>query len=187
MKPKPRRKGRAVGVSCIYTLSDEDGVVRYVGQTKDSKRRAWLHGNRANNGGTRPINHWARRLIDQGRKPVLTVIEVTTDLDTREKHWVSHYRAAGANLLNLTDGGQDTSYIVRRAKRIGRTPIQAIRSEFTATARSLRAEGFLKEAEYVAARHREFDNKVGRICATLGRCLGLELLNAVYGREVRHA
>lgn len=103
--------------SCIYVLCDpSSGAVRYVGQTTDAKRREWLHCSPTNNRGNRRVNSWIRRLLASGTKPVFVAIEDTNDRDVRERHWIAHYRANGAELLNMNDGGSDNS-AMQKAER----------------------------------------------------------------------
>lgn len=92
----------------IYTLSDPDtGEVRYVGQTIDlHKRYRWHLYTKRKTGQYR--HHWIQQLRGAGKKPVQSVIEITTSAlaDERERHWIAKHRVEGARLTNLCDGGQ---------------------------------------------------------------------------------
>jgi hypothetical protein len=95
-------------MSVIYTLSDpRDGTVRYVGQTRNPKRRNYSHRcpSHTGNMGKRA---WTVELRAIGLAPVFAIIEEcdTADRAAAEKKWIAHYRALGADLLNLTSGGQ---------------------------------------------------------------------------------
>lgn len=124
-------------VSVIYTLSHpETGEVRYVGVTsqkttkrlqdhiKDARRhrRSWTH-------------KWILSLLDAGVAPDMAVIETVPgggDRAGAERRWIAHYRAAGARLTNLTDGGEGAfgyqmtpearAYISAHRKAYGITP-----------------------------------------------------------------
>jgi hypothetical protein len=93
----------------IYALTDPNtGCVRYVGKSKDldyrvryghlgsELRKASLHKSR-----------WLRKLASVGLKPTVEVLEWADEAEwqERERHWIAHYRALGAPLTNMTDGG----------------------------------------------------------------------------------
>lgn len=92
----------------IYGLVDpRTEQVRYIGQTKDIKRRLRNHLNDAKRGVRSHKFSWIRKLITSGVKPKITVIEKCNGsiADEREQYWISYYREKEVGLTNQTDGG----------------------------------------------------------------------------------
>ena len=90
----------------IYILFDarEPTKIRYVGQTKDPKSRRLSHrspGSRS----ISPVAHWSRHVMRAGGSVELHVIDWAEDWEAAEKHWIAHYGAQGAKLLNVEAGG----------------------------------------------------------------------------------
>lgn len=88
----------------VYGLVDpETKQLRYVGRSVNGFYRARApHGHWCEN--------WRQSLIARGLKPEIIVIEKldipSIDLlNEREQFWIAHYRAQGAPLTNITDGG----------------------------------------------------------------------------------
>src|SRR5579859_7650789 len=87
----------------IYTLSDpRDGLVRYVGVSKDPQRRqkehmqSYAHGSAAK-------RSWIAELTDLKITPVLMLIDSAEGWKQAahlERYWISYYRAHGVSLLN---------------------------------------------------------------------------------------
>lgn len=92
--------------SYIYVLVDpRTAEIRYVGVTvKVLAYRRSQHISTAKAGDKRHVSNWIRTLLSTGREPVILCVEVTKDR-SRENYWIAHYRAAGLDLTNLTDGG----------------------------------------------------------------------------------
>ena len=95
-------------VVAIYALCDSDESVRYVGKTiQYLHQRHKAHIRDAKRGGMRPVNRWLRREIDAGNGLTIKLLEYAgADWSERESFWIAKYRADGADLLNLTDGGE---------------------------------------------------------------------------------
>lgn len=94
---KPKAKG-------IYVLSCPDtGEIRYIGQTKDAAKRYTAHKCDTENGAK---GRWVSSLKAEGKAPKMTMVIETDDLDAEEVELISIYRAMGANLLNIADGGK---------------------------------------------------------------------------------
>lgn len=101
--------GRAT-LTAIYALEEHpSGAVRYVGKTVrylherhkqhiiESRRRRL------------PVNNWIRGQVQRGETLAIRLLEYVppgADWADRERHWIKHYREAGARLLNMTDGGE---------------------------------------------------------------------------------
>lgn len=80
--------------------------VKYVGKTKESlNKRLNKHiYNKMNNA---PVNKWIKKLILNGQKPIIELIE-QVDLSIwseKEKHWILFYKNQDFKLLNVTEGG----------------------------------------------------------------------------------
>ena len=105
-------------MSDVYALScalhPEDGV-RYIGMsTRSAAERFKWHGYESKNARSKlPVYKWIRK---HGLENVVcNVIEQTTPqkVQAAEIKWIAEYRARGANLMNMTDGGEGTPGYVR--------------------------------------------------------------------------
>lgn len=92
--------------SFIYTLSDETGI-RYVGQSVNPKLRLTDHIKLAKAGDCTDKANWIRSLLQQGKRPVLNIIEECTQakVDGREWDWINYYKEQGCNLVNMPPSG----------------------------------------------------------------------------------
>jgi hypothetical protein len=94
----------------IYVLADpRTSEIRYVGMTTRSLRTrlaAHLRDHRRDTYRSR----WINAVLEAGVKPVIIEIEIVPadDRSAAERKWIAYYRAAGANLVNATDGGEGT-------------------------------------------------------------------------------
>jgi hypothetical protein len=88
----------------IYTIEDENGIVRYVGKSNDPKNR--LHGHLKEAKGTHKYN-WLHSIIDRGFFPVVKIIDEVPFVgwEPYEIKWIAKYRELGYNLVNVSDGG----------------------------------------------------------------------------------
>lgn len=89
----------------IYALCDpHTGECRYVGKTIDVDGRFKKHLR------DKHVSHkqcWISGLKKKGCAPVITVLQtVAGDGCAEEVLWIKHYRDAGADLTNLTEGGE---------------------------------------------------------------------------------
>jgi hypothetical protein len=93
----------------IYVLSDpHTGEPRYVGRSRNAKRRLYDHIDKARRNTLTAHNYrWIRSLLARGVWPLVTVVEVCAadDWADRERFWIAHYRAQGARLTNHHEGG----------------------------------------------------------------------------------
>lgn len=95
----------------IYALTDpRDDAVRYVGWTLRPKKRLIEHVYQARHKtNNRYIGNWLRQLLALGLRPGMRILETGMgDWQEAEQRWIAHYRAAGARLTNLSDGGEGT-------------------------------------------------------------------------------
>jgi len=94
----------------IYFLSGPDGVVRYVGKAVETKGRYAEHLRNASLRSRRPSRLWIAKLLRDGHRPTMTLIEFCRgDGCGEEMHHVRLARADGLPLLNLTEGGEGAS------------------------------------------------------------------------------
>lgn len=94
----------------IYTLSDpRDNLIRYVGQTSNSKirYRDHLRGNRYRSTHT---TNWIQELLNLGLKPIMIEIDTCEikDLDITEQNYIKLYKSFGCNLTNHSIGGHSS-------------------------------------------------------------------------------
>lgn len=111
MASSPTKTGKAKA-GYIYALS-EGGVVKYIGQTKDLKKRYGQHCSLAQNMGKTLRNEWLRELIIGGSTPVISSLERAEDMDAAEIKWIKKLRDEGSELLNMADGGQTMTHLQR--------------------------------------------------------------------------
>ena len=106
----------------IYSLSDpRTGQVRYVGITGNLKNRLRNHLN-CFDGTHRSC--WIRSLVSIGLAPIADVLEETkTYPDDAEKAWILGFKRLGADLTNLTDGGDGTP-----GRKFGQESIEKMRA-----------------------------------------------------------
>lgn len=96
----------------IYTLTDPNtNQVRYVGKAKNPKDRYSNHINKSRDKNTHKRN-WINKLRKTNQKPLLEIIEETTDDNwkEREKHWIKYYLNSGNKLVNYTEGGDGLTF-----------------------------------------------------------------------------
>lgn len=95
----------------IYALKDpRNGAVRYIGWTVNAKQRFRDHlkASRLVHGTWR--DNWLKSLAAVGLKPTLEILEIGqgSGWNISERKWINHFKALGAKLTNLTDGGEGT-------------------------------------------------------------------------------
>lgn len=111
----------------IYTLAHpETGEVRYVGLTRNPRRRLKQYGY---GGHTVHLTNWLRSIKNV---PAFTVVETVAEsaADCRERWWIAHFNQEGARLLNCTEGGE-----------VGGTPSAAVRARLRVVQRERFASG----------------------------------------------
>ena len=91
----------------IYSLSDPRTCqVKYIGKANDSNKRLASHIRDSRRRNT-PVYIWIRELIECGLKPILQVVNITSELEwpVKETEIISEYRSLGVDLLNVSKGG----------------------------------------------------------------------------------
>jgi group I intron endonuclease len=93
----------------IYTLEDSKGNIRYVGKSKDIKRRFREHIKNYEKSNSYK-NNWIKSLLNMGKYPVISIIDEVEYEDSAffEMFWISQFQSWGFNLTNLTIGGEGT-------------------------------------------------------------------------------
>jgi hypothetical protein len=89
----------------IYGLYDpETNELRYVGKANNAAKRLKKH--IEERGLHRPVCHWVKSIIDQGKCPRVVVLETVPakEWDEAERRLIAEHRKT-ARLLNLADGG----------------------------------------------------------------------------------
>lgn len=93
----------------IYSLNDPDSLqIRYIGKTTNLKKRLSSHIQEAKrSNGRRYVLNWIKNLLNNSKRPVITVIEECTEGDwqERERYWIYFYKKTIPNLCNNADGG----------------------------------------------------------------------------------
>lgn len=92
----------------LYTISDVDGNIRYVGVTINPSERFYnhLHVRKA-----AYSSRWIGQELRLGRRPIFKVFQTVPykDRAAAEKYWIAYFKAAGCNLTNITEGGEGFS------------------------------------------------------------------------------
>jgi len=94
----------------IYRLLDpRDRQIKYVGKTVDPRGRYQDHCEARTN--MLPVSRWVKCLKAKNLKPILEIIEHCNEESwiASEIWWIAHFKRLGAQLLNITAGG-DSSY-----------------------------------------------------------------------------
>jgi len=90
----------------IYALLNPDtGIVRYVGQTATPNLRLKNHIRDKTNAAK---HEWIQSLLNEGKSPLMTILEVTTQemCGEREFYWIDRLRNEGNDLLNSPNAKQ---------------------------------------------------------------------------------
>jgi hypothetical protein len=94
----------------IYTLSDLDGKIRYVGKTKlYLKQRLYSHILESKNSTTYTHKkNWIKSLLEKDERPIIDVIDEVPESEWPlwEQYWIDQIKSWGFNLTNSTEGGQ---------------------------------------------------------------------------------
>lgn len=98
----------------VYALIGGDGVIRYIGQTRQSlAKRLSYHFHDAKSG-TGRLHKWIRQTpgVD------IICIDSNATWDVSEILWIDRCRREGHDLLNVVRGGSDTVKSVRRENKM---------------------------------------------------------------------
>jgi hypothetical protein len=90
--------------SFIYGIHASDGVIRYIGQTKNLETRLFhIRENVSNN---YLLTDWVKRHKGDIHQKLLEKCE-PNQADRAEKYWIKKYRCDGYALLNIVPGGSE--------------------------------------------------------------------------------
>jgi hypothetical protein len=97
----------ASGMTYIYTLSDENGDIKYVGKSDFPLERLKSHLKECKKQKTEK-EKWIYSLKCTGRKPVVEILDYiqTNNWQLYEMFWIDILKSWGYNLLNSTSGGE---------------------------------------------------------------------------------
>jgi hypothetical protein len=96
----------------IYALCDYPEVPRYVGKTVrwlGDRHKAHIRAAQTIEMPRLPVHRWIRKQISINAPLVIKLLENVEDASIwaeRERFWIAKLRSDGANLLNLTNGGE---------------------------------------------------------------------------------
>ncbi len=104
----------------IYVLCEPDGMIRYVGKTKNSlAHRLACHLLDSRRFHNNHKSNWIRSLVRIGYLPTITLIgEVEGNGNKEEIAWIKYYREEGLNLTNATEGGEGGIFSKEVIKKI---------------------------------------------------------------------
>lgn len=91
----------------IYTLSNHNGEVRYVGKSNNPIERNISHISESKRKVNTYKNNWINNLLKNGQYPIMEIIDEVdiSEWQFWEKYWISQFKAWGFKLTNGTDGG----------------------------------------------------------------------------------
>lgn len=149
--------------SGIYALSDDTGI-RYVGQSKNIQKRFRQHCLFSNNKGNSYRANWIRGLLQKGKFPILSILELTGVLNDREKFHIERLSLQGVKLVNGNKGGEDMGHLLvaKEAKPWGRkySPVQKRLKAIDETIRSSIRRGNLEWAEQMSVKLKIIQKKL---------------------------
>lgn len=101
----------------IYALTEpHTNEIRYVGWTIDPQKRYVAHIQNASHQRNHKSN-WIKGLVRAGLRPGILILETGNgDWQEAERWWIAHLRQNGANLTNMTDGGDGTPGLIPNAE-----------------------------------------------------------------------
>jgi hypothetical protein len=93
----------------IYALCDPDTEeIRYIGKANSIRRRYSDHINECKTSRKSHKISWIKSLLVKNKKPLIKILDEVPQDDWKlwEVHYIDLYKLKGANLTNLTEGGQ---------------------------------------------------------------------------------
>lgn len=110
----------------IYVLRDpRDGAVRYVGRTKNPKKRLEHHLYKKSDGSfVHARREWIQEVRSAGLRPVMEIVETLRApvddalISERERRWIFHFNQQGAALTNVACIRMPRLYAAARALTI---------------------------------------------------------------------
>ena len=93
----------------IYSISDENDNIRYIGKSNNPFKRIYSHINESKNSEKKNHKHnWINSLLNRGIEPKIDILDevLVSEWQFWEKFWISLIKSWGFNLLNSTIGGE---------------------------------------------------------------------------------
>ncbi len=116
----------------VYALKDpRTQEIRYIGKSTSGMRRALQHKDSSSLKKICHKNNWIKSLLSSGLMYQIDILqECASNEETiqQEVYWIKFHKEAGANLTNLTDGGEGT--LGRLASEETRQLISLAKKEF---------------------------------------------------------
>lgn len=143
----------------VYALCDENGEIRYVGQTTQSLNRRLSHHRSHAKKMDRYKDRWIRQNPDG-----IYIIEVQRvgsqdNLDVAERYWIRFFREQGCPLTNLEDGGKRN----RVPWNKGKPQSPEVRAKLSAAIRGRKRSSEEKLAISVGLKEKRWKNHPSRI------------------------
>jgi len=151
----------------IYLFRDpRDDAARYVGVTRNLRQRLTNHYNGHGSGHCR---NWVKSLRSLGLKPVVEILEIveSNEREDAEKAWIIGFRQAGADLVNLTDGGEGTW-------GWHPSPEARIKMSIATTRRMASLEARARVASWMTGRHVSLETRAKMSLSKIGQRLSPE-------------
>lgn len=142
-------------VDYIYCLKCPDtDKVMYIGKTNNPKRRLYQHVSDVNKTCGKK-DRWIKSLLDEGKRPVMSILEESDDWDRDEKKWINLYGGT-KKLLNISSGGRIHSfYEGKKEKSLHLSVI----NRFTSYARDTGNKSFKEYANAYRKLRREMEKR----------------------------
>jgi group I intron endonuclease len=96
----------------IYTLSDINGDIRYIGKSNTPRKRLYSHVKECKTSNKSHKINWIKSLLSKGESPIIEVLDevVEEEWEFWEQYWIAQFRQWGFNLTNISIGGTNNNY-----------------------------------------------------------------------------
>jgi hypothetical protein len=97
----------------IYGLCGDNDIIRYVGKSHEPEARRKQHiYETKRNLVNKYKNNWVRKLLRNGETLKIVILEKCSELEwpEREKYWIKKYNENGNDLVNVSEGGEGSTY-----------------------------------------------------------------------------
>lgn len=91
----------------IYTLSDKNGDIRYIGKTNTPKKRLYAHIIECKSERISHKINWIKSILCKDQRPIIEIVDEVplSEWEKWETYWIEQFRQWGFNLTNQTSGG----------------------------------------------------------------------------------
>lgn len=96
----------------IYTLSDKNGDIRYIGKTNTPRKRLYSHIQECKTSNKSHKINWVKSLLAKNEVPIIDILEEVSidDWKDSEIYWIEQFRQWGFKLTNISIGGSNNNY-----------------------------------------------------------------------------